>query len=100
MVFNDKNYELKFTGMTLLTYKEEFHKDLLSANMAEDDFDTLSWFEIMWSLLKTADPNFMSYREFLGKITNIREVLSHDNIIEIMETISSDNKVTIDSKKK
>ncbi len=68
--------------------------------MAEDEFDTLSWFEVMWSLLKTADPNFMPYREFLGKITNIREVLSKDNIIESMETMSSDNKVTIESKKK
>lgn len=67
MRFNEKDYSLKLTGLTLLIYKEEFGRDLLS-DINELQNDYIVAFKIVWAMAKAGDESFPAFRKFMGDV--------------------------------
>jgi len=104
MIIGGKNYNFKFTGLTLHFYKEQFHKDFLFilANDEKIADDVMSLLQILWALIKTSDHNFMDYLEWLDSMSmiDIANLVSPENAKEIIQAISSDYATTKELKKK
>lgn len=85
MKINEKEYKLKYTGKTLVVYKEEFGKDMLmEARKIRDNFDFVSIFEICWAMAKTYDGTIPSFDEFMDSITDLTSIIGDGNLIKEM----------------
>lgn len=104
MYLNGKNYELKATGGTLLIYKEEFKKNMLSTIQHLDKVgeDITVAFEIIWALIKTADNDTPHFKEWFNDIPfgEITRFISSGNFNEIYEAINEGFAPTKELKKK
>lgn len=101
MKINGKDYNLKFTGLTLVIYKEEFHKDFLSIITGLDKAiaDNTTLFEITWALIKTCDDSIPSFREWCNEVTDVTEIISKEGLTEIIKAINHDADATVEIKK-
>lgn len=102
MIINEKEYELKFTGLTLVIYKEQFHKDFLNTitNLGALSEDYTTILEITWAMLRTCDAQTPTYLEWCNTITDITEIISTKGINEIISIVNNDVKQTKNLKKK
>jgi len=97
----DKEVALKTTGATLLRYKMQFGKDLLTELIKLDEayqdgefkvekLDFELFFNILWIMAKTADPNIKPPLEWLDEFEElpILEILPEvmDLLINLMRT--------------
>jgi len=100
MILNEKEYKLKVTGGTLLTYKQEFKKNIFDTlkSMAEG-LDYYDLFELLYALLKSGKQIDLSYEEFMDSI-NPQEILGTDQALEIYEALNEMFENTVKPKKK
>lgn len=99
MIYNEKDYNLALTGYTLVLYKQEFHKDLFTAlTKFNNNFDSVSWLEIIWAMLKSSNDNFPNFKNFVSSITDLSTMFTKENIEEMTNVIKSCT--TPNSKKK
>lgn len=104
MEIKGKNYNLKFTGLTLHLYKEQFHRDLLFllTNEAELSGDTTIILGVLWALIKTVENSFPEFLEWLDSLSiqDIAMIVTPENVKEITQVIIGDNATTKELKKK
>lgn len=103
MIANGKEYSLRFTGLTLLVYKEEFHEDMFTKLEKKDLIDDVtSFLQVEWALLKSCDDEFPSYREWMRSMSldEIQGYVSKEKINEVMSVFRRDNTATQEVKKK
>lgn len=96
MKINDKEYNLKYTGRTLLIYKEQFHSDMMvDCQKIKDSFNMLTLMQICWAMLKAGDKEAPDYEEFLDNV----EVNDTSMIEEMNACLFRDGSVTKVKKK-
>lgn len=103
MKINEKEYKLTFNGLTLVLYKQEFHKDLLAtiSKIGDEEQDFVSVLEIIWAMAKSnKENNAPNFEDFVASITNLSSVLSKDTMDELTEVVKSCSKQTVELKKK
>ncbi|MBQ0111919.1 MAG: hypothetical protein KBT03_02205 [Bacteroidales bacterium] len=102
MKINEKEYKLKYTGRTLVIYKEEFGKDLiLECKYLKDNFNFVSVFEICWAMAKTYDDSIPSFNEFMDSIDDVQNVIMNGDLLaEMGKVIDKDGSPTKELKKK
>ena len=100
MLLNGKEYKLKVSGGTLLTYKEEFNKNIFETmkNMV-DSLDYYDLFEVLYAILKSSKQIDCSYREFMDE-TNPSEVVGAEQGIEIFTALNNMFSGSVEPKKK
>lgn len=88
MKINDKEYKLKYTGKTLVVYKEEFGKDLLlECGKLKEEFDFVSIFQICWAMAKTYDNSIPNFNEFMDSIDDIQDVIMNGELLVEMGNV-------------
>lgn len=103
MKINEREYNLKFTGESLIIFKEAFHKDLLTVVAKPDNFinDFELLFAVIWTLAKTGG-EMPEYKDFMASLgpTAVRELIKMETIKEVLKVINGDSEMTVEDKKK
>lgn len=103
MKIGERNYELAFTGETLLIFKENFHTDFINliadTGKLLEDYELL--FGVLWSLIKDRD-DLPPYREFMKSLKpkDMLHIINIDTIKEIVDICNGDMETEIELKKK
>ena len=100
MLLNGKEYKLKVSGGTLLTYKEEFRKNIFETmkGMAKG-LDYYDLFEVLYAILKSNKYIDCSYEEFMNNL-DPREILGGDQYGEIFSALNGMFAGDVEPKKK
>lgn len=103
MKINEREYELAFTGETLLIYKENFHRDFISIvadpTVMLDDYELL--FSVVWSLIKNRE-GLPNYRDFMRSLSakDMMSVINIETVREIVTICNDDMSQDVELKKK
>lgn len=104
MIVNEREYKLSLTGMTLLIYKQQFHRDFLltvsePAKLVQD-YELM--FSVIWALCKTSNPGMADYEDFMASLTpkSIRDLIKLETIQEITNAVNGDMEQSVEDKKK
>lgn len=93
MKINEKEYSLRFSGKTLIIFKEEFGEDmlLLVNKLLNDGLDDMTLlFKITYAMIKTNGYDIENFMDWCDSISNINELLSEKSINEILTTLAKD----------
>lgn len=102
MKINEKEYKLVLTGAALVSYKQEFHEDILGAitNIDPNDIDIVNLMQIIWGMAKGCkENNTPDYLTFVEELENLGDLLSPDTLAEITKAIRDSSKTTVELKK-
>ncbi len=99
----EKEVALKTTGATLLRYKMQFGKDLLSElikleQLSDGDcirvdrLDFELFYNILWALAKTADPNIKPPMEWFEEFESIPIMEIIPELMEMLNSLMATNK--------
>lgn len=103
MKIGEREYELAFTGETLLIFKENFHRDfinlIVNTNELIEDYELL--FSVIWSLIKNRE-DLPPYREFMKSLTpkDMMELINIKTIQSIVAICNGDMEQDLELKKK
>lgn len=102
MRINEKDYNLRYSGKTLVIYKEEFGKDMLiECGKIKEEFDFVSIFQICWAMAKTCDNSIPCFTDFMDQIEDIQSVILNGELLaEMGRALNKDGKPTKELKKK
>ena len=100
MLLNGKEYKLKVSGGTLLTYKEEFKKNIFETmKRMSKEVDYYDLFEVLYAILKSGKQIDCSFEEFMYSL-NPQEVLGAEQGTEIFSALTNMFSGEVEPKKK
>lgn len=93
MKINEKEYSLRFSGKTLIIFKEEFGEDmlLLTNKLLKSGVDDITLiFKLAYAMIKTNGYDIENFVDWCDSITDINEFLNEKTMNEILTTLAKD----------
>lgn len=103
MKINGKDYSLRFSGKTLMIFKEEFGEDLMlltSKMLSKGIEDTTLLFKLVYAMIKTNGYDVGEFMDWCDGIEDVQSMISESALKEIFTTLSKDRTPTKELKKK